>query len=293
MPIAHFLERCLGHVHKTVAEDAFSQLELERVNAMIILSPAKKLNEDFHKKSPLKKTQPLFEDEIGILLASARKLSVKDLMALMGISQKLAELNHERFASMELPINVKENVEAIFIFDGDVYSTLKARELDDKTILYLNSKLRILSGLYGYLRPSDAVMPYRLEMGVKFPNHRGSTLYDFWRNVIGPSLKEEMLEAGDKILINLASQEYSKAVNFKIFDGIELVNVHFKEKKDGGYKVVGVHAKRARGSMTRFIALNQIETSEGLKDFNEDGYKYMPELSNGPDMVFAREEQDK
>jgi len=251
-----------------------------------ILSPAKKL--DFKKNVPFEKHTPIRNpDEATQLIEKLRNYSPAELRNLMNISSNLAELNAERFQKWHWPYGEDEARQAIFAFNGEAYNGLDAYSLNEEALENARNQLRILSGLYGLLRPLDLIMPYRLEMGTKLPNEKGKDLYKFWENKITRQLNEDLEKGGHKALINLASQEYFKALEPKQINA-EIITPIFKENKNGDYKVISVYAKKARGMMVRFIVQNGLSEPEELKAFDWDGYYFNNGLSNGNEMVFTR-----
>ncbi|PWD98115.1 peroxide stress protein YaaA [Marinilabilia rubra] len=253
---------------------------------LAILSPAKKL--DFKSDLPQKKnTQIRFPYEAAELVDKLRSYSPKQLMGLMSISQNLADLNAGRFHQWHWPYEEKEGRQAIFAFNGEAYNGLDAYSLNSKETDAAQQHLRILSGLYGLLRPLDLILPYRLEMGTKLENKKGKDLYKFWGDKITEQLNDDLNKGNHKALVNLASQEYFKSIaSDKISKPI--ITPVFKENKNGRYKVISVYAKKARGMMVRFIVQNQLTDPEELKAFNIDGYHFNNDLSDGNEMVFTR-----
>ncbi len=250
----------------------------------IIISPAKKLHEG--KALPdYPATQPIFLPQSQQLIDI---LSMKDsfeIADLMKLSIKLADLNMQRYQSWHTPFTTDNAKQALFSFAGDVYQGLDAASLNAADIDFAQQHLRILSGLYGLLRPLDLMQPYRLEMGTKLANFKGSNLYDFWGDKLTQQLNQE-LNSTDT-LINLASNEYFKAIKPKVLNA-SIITPTFKENKGGTYKVVGIYAKKARGLMSRFIIQHRITQVEDLKNFAVDGYSYNPSLSTSDNWVFSR-----
>ena len=254
---------------------------------LVLISPAKKLS--FEEAAPFDThSQPDFLDESEDLAGQARKLTRGDLSRLMKISDKLADLNYRRFQDFETPFTLANAKQAALMFNGDTYIGLDAPSLSKEDFAFAQEHLRILSGLYGLLRPLDLMQPYRLEMGTRFQNSRGNDLYAYW----GDSLTEAVngITAGHKdgTMINCASNEYFKAIKPEGLKG-RLITPVFKEIKAGQAKVLGMFAKRARGMMARHIIQNRLETPDGIKDFREDGYIFRPDLSNDSDWVFTRD----
>lgn len=253
---------------------------------LITLSPAKTL--DFSPAAQdLPTTTPALAKDTAELVAVAKALTRADLKRLMGLSDKLADLNVERFHAFRTSRAVG-TVPAALAFAGDVYTGLKAREMDLAALEWAQDRLRILSGLYGVLRPLDLIQPYRLEMGVRLANPRGDDLYAFWRERIAKTLNAAAKGHVEPILINLASQEYFGGVDRKALK-IPVLTCQFKERKGDEVKIVSFFAKKARGTMARWIIDGRIERSAELKDFARDGYAYAPEHSSDHEWVFARE----
>ena len=250
----------------------------------MVISPAKSL--DFTAPDQvLPLTTPELKPQIAELAKLTHKLKATDLRRLMHISEKLAELNYERFQVFDP--QVEEGLQAVIAFNGDVYAGLAARELDRPALGWAQDHLRILSGLYGVLRPLDALQAYRLEMGVRLKTEKGSNLYDFWGETISKTLNAAAQDQADPTLVNLASQEYFGAVDAKALK-LPIVNCHFKEEKGNTLRVLGFFAKKARGRMARFAIDNRVERAEDLKGFDLDGYRYRKDLSTQADWVFAR-----
>ncbi|WP_291861720.1 peroxide stress protein YaaA [Marinilabilia sp.] len=251
-----------------------------------ILSPAKKL--DFKKNVPsAERSKIIFSGEASSLVEKLKKFSPDELMNLMNISRQLGELNAERFFQWHWPFERKESRQAIYAFNGEAYNGLDAYSLDSRDINSSQKQLRILSGLYGVLRPLDMIMPYRLEMGTKLPNEKGNNLYKFWGDKLTTQLNEDLLKGNHKALVNLASEEYFKAIDpEKIVKPI--ITPIFKENKNGQYKVISIYAKKARGMMVRFIIQNKLTEPDDLKAFDEDGYHFNTGLSQGSEIVFTR-----
>lgn len=253
---------------------------------LTVISPAKTL--DFETPSPTRKsTQPAFLDQSGLLIDELRQLDPTQVGRLMSISEALADLNHRRFMNWSTPFTTANAKQALFAFRGDVYVGLDADSFSAGDIAFAQKHLRILSGLYGVLKPLDLIQPYRLEMGTGLPNARGRNLYEFWGPRIAEALNAE-LSKRRPVLVNLASEEYFKAVPRKVLAAEVIVPV-FKERKGDGYKIVSFFAKKARGMMAAWIVRNRIDAPEALKDFAEAGYGYNPGLSGTHDWVFTRE----
>lgn len=252
---------------------------------LVVISPSKKLN--FESAPKLETTEPRFLRETEKLISIAKKLTQKQLSELMGISDKIAELNYHRFRQFSLPFTPENSCAAIYAFKGDVYDGLEVESLSEKSIHFADKHLRILSGLYGLLRPLDAMQAYRLEMGVALKNENGKNLYRFWDNKIRHILEEDVKAQGDDVLVNLASNEYFKALQPKQFYG-RIITPNFKEQKKDQYRTVMIFAKRARGAMARYIIENQLSNPEDIKQFNIDGYVYNSEISSDDEWVFTR-----
>ena len=256
---------------------------------LMVISPSKTL--DFESRPvTANHSLPEFSDQSEILATSLKKYSSDGLSKLMGISPKLAELNRRRFAEWSLPFSPENARPAVLAFKGDVYEGLRAETFSEKEFEFAQTHLRILSGLYGLLRPLDLIQPYRLEMGTRLPTKRGKDLYRFWGDRITDALNDALAAHSGKHLVNLASNEYFKAVNVKRLTAAGVVTPVFKDFKSGTYKVISFYAKKARGMMSRFAIQNQIEDAEGLKDFNMAGYGFDPELSNRDRWVFSRKQ---
>ncbi len=252
---------------------------------IIVISPAKTL--DYESPLPTDRyTLPDFLDDSAELVETMRRYSALDIAEIMKVSMKIAELNHARFADWHTPFTPENARPAIFAFKGDVYDGIDAYSLDEEALDFLQDHLRILSGLYGLLRPLDLMQPYRLEMGRKIENPRGKNLYEFWDNKITDALNA-LLARDDGVLIDLASNEYFKAVKTKALEG-RIITPQFKDWKNGQYKMISFYAKKARGMMTRYIAENRLTDPEAIKDFDTAGYHYSEELSQGDDWVFLR-----
>ena len=248
----------------------------------ILISPSKALSET-KENVKTKPTDCQFLAKAQELINDLKKMSVEEVKNLMNISDKLAQLNYNRFQAWQKDMNLENDYQAIYLFEGDVYRGLNIKSLNNQQIYFLQNHLRILSGLYGYLKPLDLMKPYRLEMGTKLKNSLGNNLYDFWQDKLTKSIKEEK----PNFIINLASNEYSKSIKLKEL-GVPIITPIFKDFKNGKYKVVSFWAKYARGLMVRFIAQNQITDWNKLKKFNDEGYFYSEEQSNDKELVFLR-----
>ena len=251
---------------------------------LIVLSPAKALNFAAAPDSaPL--TAPQLADHTAELSKTTKKLRVVDLKRMMDLSDSLAKLNRERFQAFDAESD--DGLQAAFAFNGDVYLGLKTRELDKKALAWAQERVRILSGLYGVLRPLDAIQPYRLEMGVRIKTRRGQSLYDFWGPHISQMLNAHAEGHKDKTLVNCASGEYFGAVDRAALKA-PVVSCRFLEEKDGEARIISFFAKRARGALARYAIDNRIEKAADLKAFDTDGYRFQPHLSSEQELTFSR-----
>ena len=256
---------------------------------LMVVSPAKTL--DYESPLPTQRhTLPGLLDHSAELIARARQLTPAQIGALMKISDKLAGLNVARFAEWQPGFTLDNARQAIFAFKGDVYTGLDAESLDEADLRYAQEHLRMLSGLYGVLRPLDLMMPYRLEMGTRLDNPRGKDLYTFWGDIITATLNQALVDQGDDVLVNLASDEYFKSVRPKALQG-RIVTPVFKDAKNGQYKIISFYAKKARGMMARWLLVNRISRVEDVSAFDVDGYYFVPQESNADTLVFKREEK--
>ena len=253
---------------------------------LITLSPSK--GQDF--ETPVPSDIHSIPDQLKdsqLLINKAKKLDVEEVRELMAVSENISSLNVDRFQSWNMPFNTDNAKPALFAFKGDVYSGIQKEKYDDNDLAYAQEHLRILSGLYGALRPMDLIQPYRLEMKTKLKNDRGDNLYQFWGERITDKLNSTLEDHEEKVLVNLASNEYFKSVKPKKLDA-RLLNINFKEIKDGKTRVVAIFAKRARGMMTDFILRNRIDHTEDIKDFGAEGYKFSAAESTENNWVFTR-----
>ena len=255
---------------------------------LILISPAKSLDFETQSITNSFSEAPFLKDS-QMLIKQLRKLSTDEIADFMGISPKLSQLNFERFIRWQLPFDIDNAKQAIFAFKGDVYTGLDAYSLNEKELQTAQNNLRILSGLYGVLKPLDLIQAYRLEMGKKLQTKKGRSLYEFWGDKITNEINKTLKDKDDKVLINLASNEYFKSVNKKKVKA-EIITPVFKDLKNGQYKVISFFAKKARGLMTRFIIQNEITDPEHLKAFNSDGYIFNPQLSKNAELVFTRDQ---
>jgi hypothetical protein len=252
----------------------------------IVISPSKTL--EFNGRSYLNHTIPFFKSRISELIDHMKSLSEKDLETLMNISPKLAALNHERYQQFQLPFTSDNSRQALLTFKGDVYQGIPVEDYTDADIQFAQAHLRILSGLYGLLRPLDLIQPYRLEMGTRLSGSWGKNLYAFWENAITDRINQELDHIkGTKILVNLASNEYFKAVRPGQLNA-PVLHIQFKEKKKDALKTIGIHAKRARGLMIDFIIKHRVCDPEELKPFTRNGYEFAPSRSTEAEWTFAR-----
>lgn len=256
-----------------------------------LLSPAKKMKFG-ELETSLSPTKPRMGADTKALAKVAKTQSADDLKRLMHISDNLAALNAERFKAFHLDGKSNSAAPAGLTFDGDVYWGLDARNLDEDTLSYAQNHLRILSGLYGVLRPMDAIQPYRLEMGTKLATARGKSLYEFWDNKIAKSLKTDLADHADGTIVNLASNEYFKAVD-KDTLGAPIINAKFLNVKDGKARALMYYAKFGRGLMARWIMENRVDRAEGLKDFNLENYTLDKAASTETELVFTRPQPPK
>lgn len=250
----------------------------------LVISPAKSL--DFETKVPNNRvTEAQFLKQSDRLNKLLKKKSAKDLSTLMKISDNLGKLNYERNQEWQLPFTINNAKQAAYAFSGDVYRGLDAYTITEDKLDVFQNTVRILSGLYGLLKPTDLIMPYRLEMGTKFPVGVNKNLYEFWKKDIVKALNEELED--DELFLNLASNEYFKAVDVKALK-VPVVTANFKEFKNGAYKMISFYAKEARGLMARYAIDTNAKTIDDLKGFNYGGYGLSEEFSNGNDLIFIR-----
>ena len=251
-----------------------------------LLSPSKKLN--FNEQNIVHShTECDFIESAEILANEAKNLTEDDLKELMHISDNLAQLNRERFDRWSLPFSPSNAKQAILAFDGGVYSGLKAEEFKEKDFNFAQDHLRILSGLYGILKPLDLIQPYRLEMGVSFNNKRGKNLYEFWKDDLTKNLNHTLRKHSNPTIVNCASIEYFSAINLSKFDG-KILSVVFKEYRNDELKFISFNAKKARGLMTQYMMKNKIDTNNDIKDFNYENYSFDSKLSDESTFVFTR-----
>lgn len=247
-----------------------------------VISPAKTLDLDPIELPVV--TEPQFKKEITELAGIMKQKSLTDLQELMGISENIASLNKDRFKNFSSDFTLENSKPALFTFKGDVYRKMDVENYSEEQLSFAQDHLRILSGLYGILKPLDLIQPYRLEMGIKLINKKASDLYGFWQDKVTRAL-DEAAQGGT--IINLASQEYFKAVNLKKLQS-KVIHITFKEYRNGAYKIIAIFAKQARGTMANYIIENQIDEPEKLKLFDVDQYEYSEKLSTADNWVFIR-----
>jgi uncharacterized protein len=255
---------------------------------LTVISPAKSLDLD---PVPVVPTEPAWQADAARLARTARGLGLRDLRELMGISDDLARLNRDRFRAFSDQPAPEQVKPAILAFNGDTYKGLDAGTLEPWDLAYAQDHLRILSGLYGLLRPLDAIQPYRLEMGSRLHTRRGESLYDYWGDQIAKALNAQAKAVGTDVLINCASQEYFAAADRKALN-LRVITPVFMEVRDGKAAIVSFFAKRARGAMARFILQNRIVAPDDIKGFVTGGYAFAPDHSDGDRMVFLRDYPD-
>lgn len=252
---------------------------------LILISPAKTLKTDLHATED--STIPVLLNKSKSIVAVLKQYKPAQLSELMGISAKLAQLNYERYQQWKSPYNDKVSFNAIFAFRGEVFKGIDIDSFSEKELEYTNEHLRILSGLYGILKPMDAILPYRLEMGTKLKLKENNNLYQYWGNHITTSINKHLSKFDEDTLINLASEEYFKSINQKMLKA-NIITPVFKEHKNGKYKVISIFAKKARGKMTRFILKHRINDPIDIKHFTENGYYFSDKLSTESQFTFIR-----
>jgi cytoplasmic iron level regulating protein YaaA (DUF328/UPF0246 family) len=253
---------------------------------IVLLSPSKTL--DFDKNSnEVPFTQPQFMTETKQLVSIMKKKKVDDLRSLMDVSEKIATLNVQRYREFDPEFSLENSKQAVLAFKGDVYTGLQASDWNLEDLNFAQNHIRILSGLYGILRPLDLMMPYRLEMGIGLENSKGNNLYKFWGNKLTKKLQSELDETETPLVVNLASQEYAKAIDFKAIKG-KVVHFQFKEERDGKLTFISFNAKKARGLMAHHIVTQRITNVEDLKAFSAENYLFNEELSSEAQFVFTR-----
>jgi cytoplasmic iron level regulating protein YaaA (DUF328/UPF0246 family) len=260
---------------------------LVKIRTMIVLlSPAKTL--DYSQEFDVQHTAPAFLSDSAKLIKELKVKEPKDIASLMGLSDKLATLNFDRYQSWSASKTMgNDNKPALFVFQGDVYQGLQANTFNKKDITFAQKHLRILSGLYGELRPLDVIKPYRLEMGTKLPTARGKNLYKFWGTKVQENILKELKANKSNLVVNLASKEYFTVVGSLPTD-VNVVSPVFKDFKNGEYKLISFYAKKARGYMSHWMIKNKVTKPEDLKNFDAEGYKYSKKLSTESEPVFLR-----
>lgn len=254
---------------------------------LMVISPAKTLDFETPAVTSIH-TRPDFLNEAETLIEELRALSPPQVSELMGISDKLGDLNFGRYLNWSRPFNTKNSKQALLAFKGDVYTGLDAEHMTEKQLEWAQDHLRILSGLYGLLRPLDLMQAYRLEMGTRFANSAGKDLYTFWGDKITDALNAELISEKNPVLLNLASQEYFKSVQTAQLKA-KVITPVFKDWKGGKYKIISFYAKKARGLMSAYIIKNRITKVEKIKQFDSDGYEYNEAMSSTGEWVFTRE----
>ena len=254
---------------------------------LLVISPAKNIQFEV-SVPPIEISEISFEKESKTLLKQLKKLSIREISDLMKISNNLAQLNFERFQSLSFPMDKEVVKPSVFVFNGDVFKGMDISNYSLEDLHFANKKLRILSGLYGVLKPFDGILPYRLEMGTPLKVADKKNLYEFWGDKLREKIQSDMDSIGDQTLINLASNEYFKSLESNRLNA-RIITPVFKDYKNGNYKIVSFFAKKARGMMTTFIIKNRIENPEQIKLFDEGGYYYNDPLSEGDTWVFTRD----
>jgi uncharacterized protein len=255
---------------------------------LIVISPAKKLDFDNKTAAGLSFTRPAMLKASEDIIEVARGLSHKQMAGLMKISDPLVKLNRQRYQDFTTPFTKKNAKQAALAFTGDTYLGLDAQSFSSADYKYAQDNLRILSGLYGLLRPLDLIQAYRLEMGIKLKTARGKNLYEFWGDEITLALNKALAKNHSKFLLNCASNEYIKVVKTEQLKA-EVITPEFKQVKNGESRMIGMMAKRARGAMARFVIQNEIDRVEDLKDFQTDGYQFQPKISGSQQLIFHRQ----
>lgn len=255
---------------------------------LIVISPAKTLDYETTPKTKVF-TTPDYLDRSQQLINRLRNFSSLDISDLMKVSAKIADLNFDRYETWKKPFTEKNAKQAVLAFKGDVYTGLDADSFKADDFKFAQKHLRVLSGLYGLLRPLDLMQPYRLEMGTKLQTDNGKNLYEFWGTDITEGLNKQLKKIKSDTLINLASNEYFKSVKPMSLNA-EIITPAFKEFKNGEYKIIGIYAKKARGLLSRYIIQNKLDDPEDIKSFSEEGYRFNKKLSKGNDWVFTRKQ---
>jgi len=248
---------------------------------LLLISPAKTL--DFESTAIKTHTQPQLLDYSEKLIKKLKTLTSPKIQALMGVSKNIATLNVERYKQFSTPFDLSNAKQAVLAFQGDVYKGLSVEDFSEEEFAFAQEHIGILSGLYGFLKPMDLMQPYRLEMGTKLKVRRSNNLYEFWKDTI----TEQINATGEKVVVNLASNEYFKSVKPKKLTG-DLWTVGFKELRNGKYKVISFNAKRARGMMCRYVVKNRLENPEDMKSFDMEDYQFNKEMSTERELMFTR-----
>jgi uncharacterized protein len=252
---------------------------------LMLIAPSK--TQQIHALSWQEATLPALLVESERLIRTLQEFSVEELADLMKMSDSLAQQTHERISGFQTPFTIENAQQALAVFQGDVYSRIESESYGKEERTYLQQHLRILSGLYGVLRPMDLMQPYRLEMGCKLANPRGKNLYEFWGDLVTERLNLDLAGHKEAVLVNLASAEYIRGIKKKKLDG-ELLQIDFKEQKGDTSKTVAIYAKRARGMMVDFAVKNKMQTAAELQSFQRDGYRFQGTLSTDKHYVFTR-----
>jgi len=251
---------------------------------IIITSPSK--TQDFSLMiNKVQLSKPVMREKIGSIISEMKKKTKDEISSMMKISNKLSELNFNRFKDFSDHFSESNAKPALFAFQGDVYSGIEVEGYSKEELNFAQKHLRILSGLYGVLKPLDLIQPYRLEMGTKLTVGKSKNLYEFWGDQISKELNRDSRK--DTVILNLASKEYSKVLDRKALEGV-IINIDFKENKEGKYKTIGLFAKRARGKMINFIIRNKLDNMDSIKKFNLDGYMFSEEMSDEYNLCFTR-----
>jgi cytoplasmic iron level regulating protein YaaA (DUF328/UPF0246 family) len=252
---------------------------------ILLISPAKSL--DFTATEIQDYSMPRMLADSQALINNLQQKSPKDIQQLMKVSENIANLNAERFQNFSTPFSLDNAKQAALAFQGDVYKGMEAETFSEEDMAFAQNHLRILSGLYGLLKPLDLIQPYRLEMGTRLQNEKGKNLYEFWDTKITETLNEDLEKQGDNIVINLASKEYFKSIKKNALNA-DLYDIEFKEEKNGQFKIVAFFAKKARGMMANYVIKNKISKPEELKGFDYDGYYFNEDLSSEKNFIFTR-----
>jgi cytoplasmic iron level regulating protein YaaA (DUF328/UPF0246 family) len=253
---------------------------------ILVISPSKTMTFEGEKYPAF--SQPVLLDKSLHLVEALKKLSLRQVCKLMGVSDKLAQLNWQRYQDFTAPFDLDNARQALLAFKGDVYSGLDAETFSDADLTFSQDHVRILSGLYGILKPLDLMQPYRLEMGTKFSTGHSKNLYEFWNSRVTETLNNDLKVQKHPLLVNLASDEYFKVIHPKLLQ-TSILKISFKENKNGNYRVIAIHAKRARGLMVNYVVKNRLDNADDLKSFDSEGYKFNKALSTNEELVFCRD----